>query len=152
MYNLATNLERNAEFRGHDTALIFNDESLNYRTLNTLVNRVANHLVALGIQPNDKVAISCPNTPAFVIGYYAIQKVGAVTVPLNIMLKGPEVAYHLADSDAVALISFEGNSTLPSGEFCYEALAKHQVASTLLPLNQVRTHHCLRMRIASING
>ncbi|MGF1685491.1 long-chain fatty acid--CoA ligase [Photobacterium japonica] len=120
MYNLATNLERNAVFRGDDTALIFNDESLNYRTLNTLVNRIANHLLGLGIQPDDKVAISCPNTPAFVIGYYAIQKIGAVTVPLNVMLKGQEVAYHLDDSDAIALISFEGNSALPSGEYCFD--------------------------------
>ncbi|PSW17616.1 long-chain-fatty-acid--CoA ligase [Photobacterium sanctipauli] len=120
MYNLATNLERNANFRANDTALIFGEQKINYKTLNTMVNKVANHLVQLGIQPDDKVAISCPNTPAFVIGYYAIQKVGAVTVPLNIMLKGAEVAYHLDDSDAVALISFEGNSALPSGEYCFE--------------------------------
>lgn len=120
MYNLATNLERNADFRGNDTALIFNDEKLNFRTLNEMVNAIANHLCEIGIKPDDKVAISCPNMPAFVIGYYAIQKVGAVTVPLNIMLKGPEVAYHLNDSDAVAIISFQGNSALPSGEYCFE--------------------------------
>ncbi|PSW14342.1 long-chain-fatty-acid--CoA ligase [Photobacterium rosenbergii] len=120
MYNLATNLERNADFRGNDTALIFNDEKLNFRTLNEMVNAIAYHLCEIGIKPDDKVAISCPNMPAFVIGYYAIQKVGAVTVPLNIMLKGPEVAYHLNDSDAVAIISFQGNSALPSGEYCFE--------------------------------
>ncbi|MCW8331218.1 long-chain fatty acid--CoA ligase [Photobacterium sp. SDRW27] len=120
MYNLATNLERNAIFRGNNTAIIFHDQTINYQQLNVMVNQVANQLVKLGIKPDDKVAISCPNTPAFIIGYYAIQKVGAITVPLNIMLKGPEVAYHLDDSDAVALISFQGNSTLPSGQYCYE--------------------------------
>ncbi|MGF1726997.1 long-chain-fatty-acid--CoA ligase [Photobacterium nomapromontoriensis] len=120
MYNLATNLERNAVFRGHDTALIFNDDKIDYQTLNIMVNKVANHLKELGIQADDKIAISCPNTPAFIIGYYAIQKLGAVTVPLNVMLKGPEVAYHLDDADAVALISFEGNSALPCGEYCLE--------------------------------
>ena len=124
MYNLATNLERNADFRGNDTALIFNDETINFRTLNHRVNAIANHLREIGIKPNDKVAISCPNMPAFVIGYYAIQKVGAVTVPLNIMLKGPEVAYHLNDSDAVAIISFQGNSALPSGDYCFEGFSQ----------------------------
>ena len=124
MYNFATNLERNAIFRGKNSALIFQDQTINYRELNELVNKVANQLVKLGIRPDDKIAISCPNTPAFVIGYYAIQKVGAVAVPLNIMLKGPEVAYHLDDSDAVALISFQGNSTLPSGKYCYEGFCE----------------------------
>lgn len=124
MYNLATNLERNATFRANNTALIFQDQAINYRELNAMVNKVANQLVRLGIKPDDKVALSCPNTPAFVIAYYAIQKAGAVTVPLNVMLKGPEVAYHLDDSDAVALISFQGNSTLPSGEYCYEGFSE----------------------------
>ena len=124
MYNLATNLERNAIFRGNNTALIFQDQTINYQALNEQVNKVANQLVKLGIRPDDKIAISCPNIPAFVIGYYAIQKAGAVAVPLNIMLKGPEVAYHLDDSDAVALISFQGNSTLPSGQYCYEGFCE----------------------------
>lgn len=124
MYNLATNLERNATFRGSNTALIFHDEAICYRQLNTMVNQVANQLVKLGIKPDDKVAISCPNTPAFVIGYYAIQKVGAITVPLNVMLKGPEVAYHLDDSDAVAIISFQGNNAMPCGEYCYEGYSQ----------------------------
>lgn len=124
MYNLATNLERNADFRPHDTALIFNDEKINFSALNKMVNAIANRLCELGIKPDDKVAISCPNMPAFVIGYYAIQKVGAVTVPLNILLKGPEVAYHLNDSDAVAIISFQGNSALPSGEYCFDGFSQ----------------------------
>ncbi|MGR5145852.1 long-chain-fatty-acid--CoA ligase [Photobacterium alginatilyticum] len=124
MYNLATNLERNATFRGSNTALIFHDEAISYRQLNTMVNQVANQLVKLGIKPDDKVAISCPNTPAFVIGYYAIQKVGAITVPLNVMLKGPEVAYHLDDSDAVAIISFQGNNAMPCGKYCYEGYSQ----------------------------
>ncbi|WP_299014252.1 long-chain fatty acid--CoA ligase [uncultured Photobacterium sp.] len=124
MYNLATNLERNATFRRNDTAIIFHDQTISYRELNEMVNRVANQLVKLGIKPDEKVAISCPNTPAFVIGYYAIQKIGAVTVPLNVMLKGPEVAYHLDDSDAVALICFQGNSALPSGQYGYQGFCE----------------------------
>ncbi|BBC41590.1 long-chain-fatty-acid--CoA ligase [Photobacterium damselae subsp. piscicida] len=85
-----------------------------------MVNKVANHLTKIGIKPDDKIALSCPNIPAFVVNYYAIQKVGAVAVPLNIQLKGTEVAYHLSDSDAVAFICFQGNDALPTGEYGYE--------------------------------
>ena len=49
--------------------------------------QVANLLVSRGIEPGDKVALSCPNLPYFPIVYYGILKAGAVVVPLNILLK-----------------------------------------------------------------
>ena len=70
-------------------------------------------LVALGIAPGDHVALSCPNMPAFPVAYFGILKAGAVVVPLNVLLKPREIAYHLRDSDARALIAFEGTPELP---------------------------------------
>ena len=67
-----------------------------YQTLDALANKVANLLVSRGIKPGDKVALSCPNLPQFPAVYNAILKTGAVVVPLNVLLKGREVAYHLA--------------------------------------------------------
>ena len=57
----------------------------------------------------------CPNLPYFPIVYFGILKAGAVVVPLNVLLKGREVAYHLQDSDAKALFAFEGTAELPIG-------------------------------------
>ena len=76
-------------------------------------NQVANLLVSRGIEPGDKVALSCPNLPYFTIVYYGILKAGATVVPLNVLLKGREVAYHLDDSDAKAYFCFEGTAELP---------------------------------------
>ena len=59
------------------------------------------------------IALSCPNTPHFPIAYYAILKLGAVVVPLNVLLKPREIAYHLTDSDAKAMLVFEGTAELP---------------------------------------
>ncbi|MEN9934644.1 MAG: hypothetical protein RLZZ387_1223 [Chloroflexota bacterium] len=69
---------------------------------------IAGGLVSLGVRPGDKVAIMLPNTPHFIMCYYAILKAGAVVVPLNVLFKQHELAYHLQDSDAVALIAWEG--------------------------------------------
>ena len=63
-----------------------------------------------GIQPGDKVALSCPNLPYFSLIYWGILKAGATVVPLNVLLKGREVAYHLGDSDAKAFFCFEGTA------------------------------------------
>src|SRR5690606_40219893 len=82
-------------------------------------NMCANLLVDRGIQPGDKVALSCPNLPYFTIAYFGILKAGATVVPLNVLLKGREIAYHLNDSDAKAYFCFEGTPDLPMGQEGY---------------------------------
>ena len=58
--------------------------------------------------PRDAVALQLPNIPQFLIAYFGILKAGAVVVPLNVLLKAPEVAFELADSEAAALITWAG--------------------------------------------
>ncbi|KXF54827.1 long-chain fatty acid--CoA ligase [Rhodococcus sp. SC4] len=98
------------------TAIVLGEERLTYAQLDDASNQVANLLTARGIEPGDKVALSSPNIPQFTIAYFGILKAGAVVVPLNVLLKEREVAYHLADADAKAYIAFEGNPELPIGE------------------------------------
>ena len=87
---------------------------MSYAQVNGAANQVANLLVSRGIGRGDKVALSCPNLPYFSIIYFGILKAGATVVPLNVLLKGREVAYHLADSEAKAYFAFEGPPTCPS--------------------------------------
>jgi long-chain acyl-CoA synthetase len=116
MLNLAMIIEDHARKRPNREAVVFNTTRLTYGQLNAMANQVANGLVARGIQPGDKVAISCPNLPFFPIVYYGILKAGAVVVPLNVLLKPREIAYHLQDSDAKAYVCFEGTPELPMGQ------------------------------------
>ena len=120
MLNLAVLLEDSAREAPGNTAVIFNDISLSYAAVNAAANQVAGGLASIGIQPGDKVALTCPNLPFFPIVYYGILKAGAVVVPLNVLLKGREIAYHLADSDAKAYFCFQGTPDLPMGQFGYE--------------------------------
>ncbi len=115
MYNLSTLLEDGAARYPDRTAIVLGDTRLTYEQVNSFSNMVANLLVARGIRPGDKVALSCPNLPYFTIVYFGILKAGGTVVPLNVLLKGREVAYHLADSDAVAYFCFEGTPELPIG-------------------------------------
>ncbi|UCG22836.1 MAG: long-chain fatty acid--CoA ligase [Chloroflexota bacterium] len=115
MLNLATLLEDTTRDYPDRLAVIFNEMQLPYEALNAAANQVAAGLAGLGIQKGDKVALSCPNLPYFPIVYYGILKVGAVVVPLNVLLKGREIAYHLRDSNAKAYFCFEGTDQLPMG-------------------------------------
>jgi len=102
------------------TAIIFGEDHHSYAALDAASNRVANLLVSRGVVPGDKVALSCPNVPSFTVVYYGILKAGATVVPLNVLLRAREVAYHLADSQAKAYFAFEGTAELPIGKAALE--------------------------------
>ncbi|MCA9938823.1 MAG: AMP-binding protein, partial [Anaerolineales bacterium] len=119
MLNLAVLLEDSTREVPRRDAVVFGQTRLTYAQVNGAANQVANGLVNAGIQPGDKVAISCPNLPYFPIIYYGILKAGAVVVPLNVLLKPREIAYHLSDSDAKAYFCFEGTEQLPMGQMGY---------------------------------
>jgi long-chain acyl-CoA synthetase len=120
-YNLATLLEDSAQNHPEREAIVFpaTGRRMTYAEVDTVANMVANFLVSTGIQPGDKVALSCPNLPYFSLVYWGILKAGATVVPLNVLLKGREVAYHLGDSDAKAYFCFEGTDELPIGKEGY---------------------------------
>ncbi len=114
-YNLASILEDTTAAHPDRDAIVLGESRLTYAQVNGAANQVANLLVSRGVQRGDKVALSCPNLPYFTIVYYGILKAGATVVPLNVLLKGREVAYHLADSDAKAYFCFQGTPELPIG-------------------------------------
>jgi long-chain acyl-CoA synthetase len=115
MLNLSILLEDSARNHPERTAVVLGETRLTYAQVNAAANQVAGMLVARGIRPGDKVALSCPNLPYFPIVYYGILKAGAVVVPLNVLLKGREIGYHLNDSQARAYLCFQGTADLPMG-------------------------------------
>ncbi len=115
MLNLSIFLEDSARKYPARDAVVLGDTRLTYAQVDGAANQVANLLVSRGIEPGDKVALSCANIPYFPIVYNGILKAGGVVVPLNVLLKGREVAYHLKDSDAKAYFCFEGTADLPIG-------------------------------------
>jgi long-chain acyl-CoA synthetase len=119
--NLASLLVHQARLTPDRPAVVMRPYVMTYGELDARSNQVAHGLRALGLRPGDHVALSCPNTPHFPIAYYGILKIGAVVVPLNVLLKPREIAHHLRDSDAKALLVFEGTPELPMAQMAREA-------------------------------
>lgn len=99
--------------------MIYGTERLTYADLNARAARIAALLADRGIRPGDRIALTCPNIPAFPAVYYGILKAGGgVVVPLNTLFKSREIAYHLDDSGgAVLYFCFEGTDAMPTGEY-----------------------------------
>lgn len=89
-------------------ALLLGDEVISYTQLADQVRACAAALREHDVVFGAHVALMMPNIPYFTIGYFGILYIGAAVVPLNVLLVEDEIAYHLQDSDANALIVWEG--------------------------------------------
>jgi long-chain acyl-CoA synthetase len=132
--NLASLVEHHTRQTPARLAVRCGAHQFTYAQLNALASQVAGGLRRLGVKPGDHVALSCPNTPHFPIAYYGILKAGAVVVPLNVLLKPREIAYHLRDSDAVAMMVFEGTPELPMAQMARAACDEVKTCRHLIVL------------------
>ncbi len=106
--NLALNLTATAAEHPDAVAVKLDDAAFSYRLLDDASARVSAMLEKDGIEAGDRVAIMLPNVPYFPAVYYGILRAGGVVVPLNVLLKGREVAYYLADSGAKIIFAWHG--------------------------------------------
>ncbi len=105
-FNLSSILREAAAATPGRPVALFDGGSLSYGELDTQSDRVAAALGAAGVAPGDRVGLQLPNLPEFLIVYFALLKMGAISVPMNVLLKAPETAHQLRNSGAVGLVSF----------------------------------------------
>jgi len=103
--NLGSLFRRHALYRPDRPAVVFGEQRFTYFEFNREINRLANALLALGIKKGDKVATILPNCVEQLEVYWAAAKIGAVVVPLSVLLRGQALATLLHDSDAAAVIT-----------------------------------------------
>ncbi|WP_170275689.1 non-ribosomal peptide synthetase [Paraburkholderia megapolitana] len=89
----------------HAVALVYEDTSLTYAELNARANRLAHRLHALGVQPDQRVAICVERSFEMVVGLLGILKAGGAYVPLDPDYPAGRLAFMLEDSSPVALLT-----------------------------------------------
>ncbi|WP_095162575.1 amino acid adenylation domain-containing protein [Pseudomonas sp. Irchel 3F5] len=95
------------------TALIFEGEVLSYSELNARANRLAHRLIALGVRPDQRVAICVERSAAMVVGLMAILKAGGAYVPLDPEYSGERLVFILGDTaPAMVLADAAGRHAL----------------------------------------
>ncbi len=97
--------EWQAAHRPEATALVFGEVRLSYGELNARANRLAHHLMALGVKPDDRVAICVERSVEMVVGLLGILKAGGAYVPLDPASPVERLNYMLSDSTPVALLT-----------------------------------------------
>jgi crotonobetaine/carnitine-CoA ligase len=93
-------VESAAEQFGEKPLFIFEDKPLSFTEVNRLANKTANALKSVGVTKGERVAVMLPNGVDFPIVWFALAKLGAVIVPVNINYHDHDLTYTLDDSQA----------------------------------------------------
>ena len=96
-------LARNARKFPDLEGVIFKDKRIQYRALDERVNQLANALLSLGIGKGDSIGLLMENRQEMLEIFFAVAKIGAVNVPINIRLAPQEIAYILNNADVKIL-------------------------------------------------
>jgi long-chain acyl-CoA synthetase len=100
-------LTKTAKEHPEKAAMLYFDGEVTYRELDSLSDKFAVALAALGVKKGSKVAIFLPNIPQFVIAYFGILKAGAVLTAISPLHKELEVACQLGDSEAETIVALD---------------------------------------------
>ncbi len=90
---------------GNRPAFDFLGKQMTWKEIGYAVDRLAGALQAMGLKKGQKVGIFLPNTPYFVISYYAILKAGGTVVNYNPLYAERELAFQIEDSETEIMIT-----------------------------------------------
>lgn len=104
-----TQFEKVCEKYPHRPAIIFLGEKFTYARLRDLIDRFATALNRLGVRKGDKVMLYITNSAQWVISFFAIQKIGAVVVPVAPIYTSFEIEYMINDAGVETVICLDTN-------------------------------------------
>jgi fatty-acyl-CoA synthase len=98
-------LERTATSHAKDdVAFVFEDDARSFATVHERSLRVAAGLRRAGIVPGDRVAVLLVNGHEWTEVFFALAALGAICVPVNVLLQPAEIEHVCTDSGARCLI------------------------------------------------
>ena len=131
-----TRFDRMCEKYPDQSAIIYLGERFSYSRLKDLIDRFATSLAQLGIGKGDKVMLYISNSVQWVISFFAIQKIGAVVVPVPPIYTSFEIEYMINDSGVQTVICLDTNFGYVKEIFSKTCLKRAVVTNLidLLPL------------------
>src|SRR4030065_284190 len=85
-------------------AIYFEDQPFTYQEVNRRINQLCHLLLESGVKKEDRVAVLLHNCHQYIEIFLGLSKIGAILVPLNWRLAGPELEFILQDSGSRLLI------------------------------------------------
>jgi long-chain acyl-CoA synthetase len=128
-----TRFDRMSERYPDRTAVLYLGERFTYARLRELSDRFAGALDGMGIGKGDRVMLYIPNCPQWIIAFLAIQKIGAVMVPVSPIYTSHEITYMIEDAGVETVICLDTNYCY-ANEVCLNISVKRVIVTTLVEL------------------
>jgi long-chain acyl-CoA synthetase len=109
-------LDHAVERHGAWPAVDFMGRKWTYREIGDLARRAARGLQDLGVRPGTRVGLCLPNTPYYVIAYFAVLRIGGVVVNFNPLYTERELEHQVVDSGVEVMIASDLAMSLPKIE------------------------------------
>ncbi len=107
-FNLAAILRETAASSPDAPAYRAAGVAATYGELDEESGKFAAGLARSGLTPGQVVAVQLPNVPEFLTAYFGALKAGMTVLPMNPLLKAPEIEHQLTDSGASIMLGFAG--------------------------------------------
>ena len=104
----------------NNIAVVEDDRRTSYEELSSMVQSLSSHLQSSGVTKGDAVVILLPNSIEFVVAFFAVASIGAISVPVNTAYKKDEIKYYVEHSLAKLILT----------EASLETLAEEVIANT----------------------
>jgi len=104
MINIGDWIKKWSFLQPHKRVLIFEDHPFTYQEVNLRTNQLCHFLLESGIKKGYRVSVLLYNCHQYIEIFFALSKIGAVLVPLNWRLAGPELEFIINDSGTRMLI------------------------------------------------
>jgi fatty-acyl-CoA synthase len=104
---MGTIVDRAADRFGSREALSYEGKRWSFADLKVEADRVAKGLIALGIEPGEKVSLWMPNRPEWLFIMFAVMKIGAVLVPINTRFRTTDLEYVVHQSNSATLLTVD---------------------------------------------
>src|SRR5690606_4587824 len=132
-------LQRQAERYGDRALFVCEGQRWSYRETVDLAARSGGRFAAAGIAKGDRVAILCGNRPEFLDLFLGCGWIGAISVPINVAARGPQLEHMLKTSGARLLVL--ERELLPALEFVEFAHLKVEAIWVIDPDSNMPNRH-----------
>ena len=112
-------------------ALVFGPARYTFREVAARIDEAARRLIAAGVQHGEHVALWLNNCDDWIFIAFAVQKIGAVLVPINTRFRARDLAYVLAQSDSRFLITHDRSGPIDYAGMVREAVALPTAGDTV---------------------
>ena len=102
--NIGSFLSKRAMLSPRREGMVCDKVRLTFDQMNRQANRLAHALQRMGIKQGDRVGLLAFNEAEFYDLFFGLGKIGAILVPINYRLAGPEIAYILNDCGAKVFV------------------------------------------------